>query len=109
MNDESQLSINDDIYPAFENVRNDDCLKLYLILPLQHVTVQLLEPILVTQRMAIATVMKASVDNTVKIQVACVAKRDFTMMIPVKIAKVCIAYKFNEHCNNQLTFYECSL
>ena len=58
-------------------------------------TAQLLEPILVTQRMAVAIVRRASVDSTAKNQIAHVATRDFTMIIPAKIAKVSIAYKFN--------------
>ena len=48
-----------------------------------------------TQRMAVAIVRRASVDSTAKNQIAHVATRDFTMIIPAKIAKVSIAYKFN--------------
>ena len=47
-----------------------------------------------THPMEIATVMKASVDRSVKIQVACVVKRDLTMMILAKPAKVSNAFKF---------------
>ena len=54
-----------------------------------------MELIHVTCPVAIATVTKASVDSAVKIQVACVVKRDLTMMIPAKLAKVSNAYKFN--------------
>ena len=54
-----------------------------------------MELIHVTCPVAIATVTKASVDSAVKIQVACVVKRDLTMMILAKLAKVSIAYKFN--------------
>ena len=54
-----------------------------------------MEPIHVTHPMEIATVMKASVDRSVKIQVACVVKRDLTMMILAKPAKVSNAYKYN--------------
>ena len=49
----------------------------------------------VTHPMAIAIVTQASVDSAVKIQVAFVVKRDLTMMIPAKLAKVSNAYKFN--------------
>ena len=49
-----------------------------------------------TLPMEIATVTKASVDRVVKIQVARVVKKDLTMMIPAKLAKVSIAYNFNE-------------
>ena len=48
-----------------------------------------------TLPMEIATVTKASVDRVVKIQVARVVKKDLTMMIPAKLAKVSNAYKFN--------------
>ena len=48
-----------------------------------------------THPMAIAIVTKVSVDSAVKNQVACVVKRDLTMMILAKPAKVSIAYKFN--------------
>ena len=54
-----------------------------------------MEPNHVTHPMEIATVMKAFVDKSVKIQVACVVKRDLTMMIPAKLAKVSNAYKYN--------------
>ena len=54
-----------------------------------------MEPIHVTHPMAIAIVTKASVDRVVKIQVACVVKRDLTTMILAKPAKVSNAYKFN--------------
>ena len=57
---------------------------------------QLVEPILVTQQMAIANVTKASVGNAVKNLAACVVKRDLTMMMPAMAAKVSIAFKFNE-------------
>ena len=45
--------------------------------------------------MAIANVRKVSVGNAVKNLAACVVKRDLTMMIPAKLAKVSNAYKFN--------------
>ena len=54
-----------------------------------------MELIHVTCPVAIATVTKVSVDSAVKIQVACVVKRDLTMMILAKLAKVSNAYKFN--------------
>ena len=54
-----------------------------------------MELIHVTCPVAIATVTKASVDSAVKFQVACVVKRDLTMMIPAKLAMVSNAYKFN--------------
>ena len=54
-----------------------------------------MEPIHVTHPMEIAIVTKASVDRSVKIQVACVVKRDLTMMILAKPAKVSNAYKYN--------------
>ena len=53
-----------------------------------------MEPIHVTHPMAIAIVTKASVDRSVKNRVACVVKRDLTMMILAKPAKVSIAFKF---------------
>ena len=49
-----------------------------------------------THPMAIASVKKASVDRCVTNQVACVVKRDLTMMMPAMGAKVSIAYNFSE-------------
>ena len=46
--------------------------------------------------MAIANVRKASVDSGVKNLVPHVAKRDLSMMMLVKVAKVSIAYNLNE-------------
>ena len=55
-----------------------------------------MEPNHVTHPMAIANVRKASVDSGVKNLVPHVAKRDLSMMMLVKVAKVSIAYNLNE-------------